>query len=276
MQTISISSALSTLTANHLTLLYGEVSIVDNFSIALPRGQITALVGPNGSGKSTVLRALSRLLQPTEGAVYLNGRNIAQMPTRTVAHQLTLLPQAPEIPAGITVRELIEYGRYPHRGLLGRLSTRDREAIEWALLMTGLEPLADRSLDTLSGGERQRAWIALAIAQQTQVLLLDEPTTFLDIRHQLEVLALVRRLNREREITVGWVLHDLNQAATYSDHLVMLKAGQVVTAGPPSQVMTPETIQAVFGIEVVIVNHPRHGLPICLPCNLDDLSVKVS
>ncbi|XHX79891.1 MAG: ABC transporter ATP-binding protein [Stenomitos frigidus ULC029] len=267
---------MSILTADHLTLLYGEVSIVDNFSIALPRGQITALVGPNGSGKSTILRALARLLQPTEGAVYLNGRNIAQMPTRTVAHQLTLLPQAPEIPAGITVRELIEYGRYPHRGLLGRLSTSDREAIEWALGMTGLESLAERSLDTLSGGERQRAWIALAIAQQTQVLLLDEPTTFLDIRHQLEVLALVRRLNQEREITVGWVLHDLNQAATYSDHLVMLKAGQVVTAGPPSQVMTPETIQAVFGIEVVIVNHPRYGLPVCLPCNLDDFSVKVN
>ncbi|MEQ8539992.1 MAG: ABC transporter ATP-binding protein [Coleofasciculus sp. D1-CHI-01] len=257
-----------TLTANNLTIRYGEKPIVPNLSITLPTGEVTALIGPNGSGKSTILRTLARLIQPSKGTVYLNGRNIAQMPTREVARQLAMLPQSSEIPANISVWELIGFGRYPHRSLLGSFSAKDIAAMRWALEIAGLEPLADRSVDTLSGGERQRAWIALALAQQTEVLLLDEPTTFLDIRHQLEVLSLVRRLNREHQITVGWVLHDLNQAAAYSDRLIVLSQGTVVASGSPADVITPPTIWDVFGVKMVVVPHPINGLPLCVPCDL--------
>ncbi|MBD1925119.1 ABC transporter ATP-binding protein [Trichocoleus sp. FACHB-90] len=257
-----------TIDVHNLKVSYGETLIVPDLSIALPHGEVTALIGPNGSGKSTVLRTLARLLQPIKGAIYLNGRNIAKLATREFARQLAMLPQSPDVPDGVTVWELIGYGRYPHQNLLGGLSNKDIAAMRWAMEITGLEPLAERSVDTLSGGERQRAWIALALAQQTQVLLLDEPTTFLDIRHQLDVLSLVRSLNREHGITVGWVLHDLNQAAAYSDRLILLSHGQVVAAGSPDEVMTTSTIREVFGVEMTIIPHPISGSPTCLPCNL--------
>lgn len=254
--------------AHNLKIAYGETLIVPDLSLTLHPGEVTALLGPNGSGKSTVLRALARLLQPTKGAIYLNGRNIAKMPTREIAHQLAMLPQSSEVPAGVTVWELVGYGRYPHQNLLGGFSSQDLAAMHWALEVTGLEPLAERAVDTLSGGERQRAWIAMALAQQTQVLLLDEPTTFLDIRHQLDVLSLVRGLNREHGIAVGWVLHDLNQAAAYSDRLIMLARGKVVTVGSPTEAMTASTIREVFGVEMTVISHPVSGSPICLPCDL--------
>jgi len=254
--------------AHNLKIAYGDTLIVPDLSLTLYPGEVTALLGPNGSGKSTVLCTLARLLQPNRGAVYLNGRNIAKLPTREIARQLAMLPQSSEVPDGVTVWELIGYGRYPHQNLLGGFSTQDLAAMRWALKVTRLEPLAERVVDTLSGGERQRAWIAMALAQQTQVLLLDEPTTFLDIRHQLDVLSLVRGLNREHGITVGWVLHDLNQAAAYSDCLIMLTGGQVVAAGSPAEVMTASTIQEVFGVEMTVIPHPISGSPTCLPCNL--------
>ncbi len=254
--------------AQNLKIAYSDTLIVADLSLALPLGEVTALLGPNGSGKSTILRSLARLLQPTKGAIYLNGRNIAKMPTKELARQLAMLPQSPDIPPSVSVWELISYGRYPYQSLLGRLSDRDITAMRWALEITNLEPLADRSVDTLSGGERQRAWIAMALAQQTQVLLLDEPTTFLDIRHQLDVLSLVRKLNRDRHLTVGWVLHDLNQAAAYSDRLIMLAQGKVVANGTPEEVMTTATIRKVFGVEMTIVPHPFSGSPTCLPCNM--------
>ena len=254
--------------AHNLKVAYGDTLIVPDLSLTLYPGKVTALLGPNGSGKSTVLRTLARLLQPTKGAVYLNGRNIAKMPTTDIARQLAMLPQSAEVPDGVTVWELIGYGRYPHQNLLGGFSPKDLAAMRWALEVTILEPLAERVVDTLSGGERQRAWIAMALAQQTQVLLLDEPTTFLDIRHQLDVLSLVRELNREHGITVGWVLHDLNQAAAYSDRLIMLASGKVVTAGSPAEVMTAKTIREVFEVEMTVISHPISGFPTCLPCNL--------
>lgn len=254
--------------AHNLKIAYGDTLIVPDLSLTLYPGEVTALLGPNGSGKSTVLRTLARLLQPTKGAVYLNGRDIAKIPTREIARQLAMLPQSAEVPVGVTVWELIGYGRYPYQNLLGGFSTKDIAVMRWALEVTRLEPLAERVVDTLSGGERQRAWIAMALTQQTQVLLLDEPTTFLDIRHQLDVLTLVRGLNREHGITVGWVLHDLNQAAAYSDRLMMLTQGKLVAAGPPVEVMTANTIQQVFGVEMIVIPHPVSGSPTCLPCNL--------
>lgn len=254
--------------AHNLKIAYGDRAIVSDLSITLETGKVTALIGPNGSGKSTILRTLARLLQPKTGAVYLNGRNIAKLPAKTLARQLAMLPQSPDIPSGITVWELIGYGRYPHRSLLQGFSPKDKAAMEWALEITGLEPLRDRWVDTLSGGERQRAWIALALAQQTQVLLLDEPTTFLDIRHQLDVLSLVRNLNRDYGITVGWVLHDLNQAIAYSDCAILFRSGEAIAQGSATEVMTPENIFQVFGVQMTVIPHPITGLPTCLPAQL--------
>lgn len=265
-----------TIEAQNLSIAYGSRLIVPDLSIALHASEITALLGPNGSGKSTVLRALARLLQPSQGVIYINGRNILQQSTRELARQLAMLPQSAETPGGITVRDLVAYGRYPHQSLLGGLSQKDWAAIHWALNITGLEPLAERVVDTLSGGERQRAWIAMALAQQTQILLLDEPTTFLDIRHQLEILSLVRDLNRTHGLTVGWVLHDLNQAAAYSDRLILLSQGQVVTSGTPQEVMTAHTIRRVFGVEMTVIPHPVTGSPTCLPFELTEISGEVN
>ncbi|WP_199249185.1 ABC transporter ATP-binding protein [[Phormidium] sp. ETS-05] len=254
--------------SRHLKIAYSDRLIVPDLSIEIATGKITALLGPNGSGKSTVLRSLARLLSPQSGIIYLHGRDIAQMQTRDMARELAMLPQSPEVPAGITVWELISYGRYPHRSLLGGLSPKDKAAMHWALEITGLQPLKNRLVDTLSGGERQRVWIALALAQQTKVLLLDEPTTFLDIRHQLDLLSLVRRLNREYGMTVVWVLHDLNQAAAYSDWAIMFRSGTVIASGSPPEVMTTGNILEVFGVEMTIIPHPITGVSTCLPSEL--------
>lgn len=257
-----------TIEAQNLRIAYGTRLMIPDLSIALNSGEVTALLGPNGSGKSTVLRTLARLLQPSQGAVYINGRNIVQQSTREFARQLALLPQSAETQGGITVRDLVGDGRYPYQMLLGGFSQKDVAAIQWALNITGLEPFAERVVDALSGGERQRAWIAMALAQQTRILLLDEPTTFLDIRHQLEILSLVRELNRSHGITVGWVLHDLNQAAAYSDRLILLSQGQVVAIGTPQEVMTARTIRQVFSVEMTVIPHPVTGSPTCLPFEL--------
>jgi iron complex transport system ATP-binding protein len=248
-----------------LRLVYGERTIVNDLTVSIAEGAITAIAGPNGCGKSTLLRSIARLMKPAHGAVLLNGQDIHQQSTREVARQLAMLPQSSSIPNGITVVDLVGYGRYPHQGLLRSPSRKDREVIEWAIDVTGLNDLRDRTVDTLSGGERQRAWIALALAQESGVLLLDEPTTFLDVRYQLEVLSLVRRLNAERGITVGWVLHDLNQAAAFSDHIIMLRDGEIAVQGSPLEVMTPAAIGQVFGIDVSGIPHPLGPVPMCLP-----------
>lgn len=263
-----MTSAVPAVSACRLDLAYGPTRVAEGLDIALERGRITAIVGPNGCGKSTILRGLARLLRPTGGVIYLHGEQIQRLPAKTLARQLAALPQAPEIPAGVTVWELVGYGRFPHQGLLRARSRADIDAMEWAIDVTGLEPLRDRAVDTLSGGERQRAWIAMALAQQTQVLLLDEPTTFLDIHFQIDILSLVRRLNREHGITVGWVLHDLNQAAAYSDHMIMLRDGAVAIEGSPRAVMTPAAIKRVFGIDCCVINHPLGEVPMCLPNGL--------
>ncbi len=253
------------LMAQDLCVGYLERTIIAGLSLPIGQGQITALVGPNGSGKSTLLKALARLMKPNSGAVLLDGKAIHTLSTTEIARQMAILPQGPSAPHGLTVRELVEQGRYPHVGALRMLRTQDHEAIEQALTLTDMLAFSHRPLDSLSGGERQRAWIALTLAQATPVLLLDEPTTFLDIGHQLEVLELVQGLNRERGMTIVLVLHDLNQAARYAHRMVVLQQGAVVADGAPLAVLTRDILANVFGVHANIVTDPATAKPVCLP-----------
>jgi iron complex transport system ATP-binding protein len=253
------------LAAEALRVGYNDRVVIDGLALEIVKGTITALVGPNGAGKSTLLKALARLLTPSGGAVYLDGKAISTLPTAAIARELAILPQGPSAPPGLTVRELVEQGRFPHVGALRMLRVQDHTAITAALELTGMTAFDNRPLDGLSGGERQRAWIALTLAQDTPILLLDEPTTFLDIGHQLEVLDLVARLNRERQMTIVLVLHDLNQAARYADRMVALNHGRIVADGPPQAVLTPALLESVFKVRVNIVTDPASGTPVCLP-----------
>ncbi|MFJ2619418.1 ABC transporter ATP-binding protein [Glutamicibacter sp. NPDC087344] len=256
---------MATLQASELTLAYDKVTIVNELSLDIPTGQVSIVVGANGCGKSTLLRALSRLLKPAGGQVLLDGADIHTKPAKEVAKTLGLLPQSPTAPDGITARELISRGRYPHQGLFKRFSADDEAAVNRAMELTGTTELADRPVDELSGGQRQRVWIAMALAQETDLLLLDEPTTFLDVAHQLEVLDVVSELNHSRGITVVIVLHDLNLAARYADYLVALKGGKIYAAGHPTEVVTEETVKAVFGMPSQVIPDPVAGTPLVLP-----------
>jgi iron complex transport system ATP-binding protein len=253
------------LQAANLTLGYGEKIIVKELNLTIPARQITVLVGRNGCGKSTFLRALARLMSPQSGQVYLDGKAIATLPTKEVARRLATLPQTPTAPEGLTVEGLVYHGRYPHQGLFGGFTDKDRAAVRWALEATGMLEFRDRPLQALSGGQRQRAWIAMALAQETEYLLLDEPTTYLDMAHQMEVLDLLQRLNREQQRTIVMVLHDLNHAARYAHHLVALYEGQVVAEGDPNTVLTPGLVRRVFGVEAAIITDPVSGAPLCVP-----------
>ena len=254
-----------TLTTRKLTLSYDKNSVVAGLDLAIPTGQMTALVGPNGCGKSTLLRGLARLLKPQSGTVYLDGNAIAQLPTKEVAKRIGILPQNPSAPEGLTVRELIAQGRYPHQTWLQQWSQEDEQMLKQAIAMTHLADFAERPLDTLSGGQRQRAWIAMLLAQNTDILLLDEPTTFLDLAHQIEVLDLLYDLNRNHRRTIVMVLHDLNLACRYADNLIALRNGQVFAQGTATQVMTKTMLRDVFGLESQIVVDPVAGTPMCIP-----------
>jgi iron complex transport system ATP-binding protein len=233
-----------------------ESLVLQGLNLEVLEGEVVALVGPNGSGKSTLLRALGRVLKPKGGAVLLEGRAMAEWPTREVARRLALLPQAPTLTNDMSVDELVWMGRSPYQGLLGLPTQTDKSAVDWALRETGVDDLAQRRMMSLSGGERQRVWLAMALAQQPQVLLLDEPTTFLDLSHQLEVLELIRYLNAEHGLTVVMVLHDLNQAARYAGRIVVLKDGAVYGEGPPAAILTPDTLREVFAVEGRIIQGP--------------------
>lgn len=248
----------------HLTLAYDDHIVIRDLDLTIPAGQITVLIGANGSGKSTLLRGIARLLKPQGGSVYLNGKDIQSLPTRQIARQLGILPQGPSAPEGLTVRELVMQGRYPYRGLLRQWSAEDEAITAQALAITSMSELAERPLDTLSGGQRQRAWIAMALAQDTDILLLDEPTTFLDLAHQVDVLDLLHRLNRDGR-TIVLVLHDLNQACRYADHLVALKDGRIYVQGYPARIITADLVNAVFGLQCQIIADPVTGTPLCVP-----------
>jgi iron complex transport system ATP-binding protein len=256
---------MTTLQTDHLRLAYGDATIIPDLTYQVAPGKIVSLVGRNGSGKSTILRAMGRLLRPAGGSVLLDGKAIASLPSREVARRLAILPQGPTAPEGLTVRALVEQGRYAYRTFLGVRSDADVRAVDLALEQTGMSAFSKRTLDALSGGQRQRAWIAMALAQETELLLLDEPTTFLDVAYQLELLDLLQRLNRDSGRTILMVLHDLNQAARYSHELVAIADGRIYAAGGPSEVLTSEMVRDVFGLESDITTDPRAGTPMCLP-----------
>ncbi|MFC0360317.1 cobalamin/Fe(3+)-siderophore ABC transporter ATP-binding protein [Kytococcus schroeteri] len=253
------------LACRDLRLSYGGPEVVHGVSLDVPDGAITTLVGANGCGKSTLLRGLARLLKPAGGQVTLDGTDLHSLPTRQVATTIGLLPQQPLVPAGLTVAELVTRGRHPHRAAWRPASAADHEAVEDAMRRTDTLGVADRPVAALSGGQRQRVWIAMALAQQTDVLMLDEPTSFLDLAHQVDVLDLVAQLNVERGTTVVMVLHDLNLAARVSDHLVAMAAGQLVAAGTPREVITEETVREVFGLDSLVVDDPVTGTPMVVP-----------
>ncbi|MEQ9094115.1 MAG: ABC transporter ATP-binding protein [Miltoncostaeaceae bacterium] len=253
------------LEATALHLAYDGVRVVHGVDLAVAPARITAIVGANASGKSTLLRGLARLLKPAGRGVTLDGSDIHRLPTRSVARILGLLPQEPRAPEGITVGDLVARGRHPHRGALGRWSAADEAAVHEALAATGTAGLTGRRVDALSGGQRQRAWIAMALAQDPAVLMLDEPTSFLDLTHQLDVLELLRALNRTRGTTVVMVLHELNLAARYADRIVVMAAGRAVAAGAPAEVMTPAVIRDAFALEARVVDDPVAGTPMIVP-----------
>ncbi len=253
------------LRADGVRLGYGDRTIVPGLDLEVDAGRITVIVGANACGKSTLLRALSRMLTPSHGHVLLDGQDIATLPTKQVARVLGLLPQSPTAPEGITVADLVARGRSPHQGIFTRWTSDDDLAVARALKLTDTAELADRAVDELSGGQRQRVWIAMALAQQTDLLLLDEPTTFLDLRHQVDVLDLVTDLNRERGTTVVMVLHDLNLAARYADTIVAMRAGEIAAVGSPADVLSPELVEEVFGLASQVIPDPVSGKPIVLP-----------
>ena len=244
---------------------YGNKTILTDINLNIAAGKITTIIGANVCGKSTLLRTMSRLISPQQGQVLLDGKSIHQYPSRQLAQSLGLLPQSPIAPDGITVGDLVSRGRHPHHSFFSRWSSIDDDAIAQALEVTKTSALIDRDLDELSGGQRQRVWIAMALAQQTDILLLDEPTTFLDIAHQVEVLDLLIDLNNTRGTTIVLVLHDLNLAARYSDKLIIMQQGRVFAHGPPKQVITEDTVHSVFGLNNQIVTDPVSGSPLILP-----------
>ncbi|TQL66773.1 iron complex transport system ATP-binding protein [Nocardioides albertanoniae] len=253
------------LAAESVSLGYGGDPVVDGVSLEIPDGLTTVIVGANGCGKSTLLRGMARLLKPSSGQVVLDGKAVHKQPTRAVAKTLGLMPQSPIAPEGITVVDLVGRGRQPHRGALQRWSSDDDAAVADALELTNTLDLADRIVDELSGGQRQRVWVAMALAQQTDLLLLDEPTTFLDVAHQIDLLDLLHGLRETRGTTVVMVLHDLNLAARYADHLVAMAGGTVAATGTPVEVVTADRVEEIFGLEAQVIPDPVSGTPLVVP-----------
>ncbi len=253
------------LAAENVTLRYDDITVVDSASVAIPDGKITTIIGANGCGKSTLLRSLVRLKAPDSGTVILDGQSIQHFPTRDVAKKLGLLAQQSTAPGSITVEELVMRGRFPHQGFLQPPSRKDREAVEQALERAGVTELRDRQVDQLSGGQRQRAWIAMVLAQETPILLLDEPTTYLDIAHQLQIVELVRELNALDGRTIVMVLHDINEALRVSHHIVAMKAGRILAQGPPEDIVTAELLREVYGADCDLFPVPGSDLPFCMP-----------
>lgn len=261
----ALSSPAPRLVAESLTLGYGDRVIVEGLDVEIPTGVITTVIGPNGCGKSTMLRALGRLLKPRAGTVLLDGKAITTMRTKDVARTLGMLPQAPVAPEGLTVADLVARGRHPHQSWIRQWSSDDETEVAHALALTGVADLADRPVDQLSGGQRQRAWISMALAQGTDILLLDEPTTYLDLSHSVEVLDLVDRMHEELGRTVIMVLHDLNLAVRYSDHLIVMSEGRIVASGAPQDVISAELLLEVFGLEAAVIDDPVSDRPLIVP-----------
>jgi iron complex transport system ATP-binding protein len=259
---------MNSITTENLVVAYENNLVIGGLDMWVPRGKITAIIGPNGCGKSTLLKAAGRILKPKSGFVYLNGEAIQRLSTREVAQRMAILPQSPQAPFGLTVGELVSYGRFPYRSGFGKLKPEEKRIILWALEVTKLTEYETIVVDNLSGGQRQRVWIAMALAQETELILLDEPTTYLDLSYQLEILELLYRLNREQGRTIVMVLHDLNLAARFADYMIALRGGAIIRHGPPESVITPEVLRETFHIAAEVVVEPRTSRPVCVFYNL--------
>ena len=251
-----------------LTVAYEDKVIIENMNLSIPKGEISIIIGANGCGKSTLLKTIARILKPKKGNIFIHGKNVKESKPKALAREMAVLPQSPVCPDGLTVKELIAYGRFPHQKTMAGLSIHDNEMIEWAMKETGLTEFADRPVDSLSGGQRQRAWIAMTLAQETDLILLDEPTTYLDMSYQLEVLLLLQKLNREKKITIVIVLHELNNACRFANHIIGLKKGKVVCEGKPSDVITTKSLREIYGIDAVLQMSERGDYPICMEFEL--------
>ena len=251
-----------------LSVAYEENLIIENMNLSIPKGKISIIIGANGCGKSTLLKTIARILKPKKGNIYINGKDVKTSKAKALAKEVAVLPQSPVCPGGLTVKELIAYGRFPHQKAIAGLSDRDNEIINWAIKETGLSEFANRPVDSLSGGQRQRAWIAMTLAQETDIILLDEPTTYLDMSYQLEVLQLLKKLNEEKKITIVIVLHELNNACRFADNIIGLKKGKIICEGKPSEVITNESLQKIYGIDAVLQMSERGDYPICMEFEL--------
>lgn len=256
---------MSRLEALNIQAGYADLTILDAIDLAVPDGKVTILIGANGCGKSTLLKTMARILKPSQGHVLLDGKDIHALNTRSVAARLGLLPQGPVAPEGLSVRELVAQGRFPHQSLLRQWTRADEDAVNNAMAIAGVTDFADRAVDTLSGGQRQRCWVAMVLAQETELILLDEPTTFLDLKVQVGLMDLFAELAHEHGRTLVIVLHELSLAAAYADHLVMMKAGQIIAAGDPDDIFTAERLKAVFDLDASVLRDPASGRLVCVP-----------
>ncbi|NOU96995.1 ATP-binding cassette domain-containing protein [Paenibacillus sp. LMG 31456] len=254
-----------TLEAKNLCLSYGATSIFKDLNVAIPKGKITVLIGSNGCGKSTLLRSLARLMNPQKGSIVLDGQELAKLPTKEIAKRLSILPQGPTAPEGLTVLQLVKQGRYPYQSWLQQWSEEDERMVRLSLKATGMEEFTERTVDALSGGQRQRAWIAMTLAQGTETILLDEPTTYLDVTHQIEVLDLLYELNEKENRSIVMVLHDINLACRYAHHMVAVKEGHIWAEGAPEEIVNADMIRAVFDMDSQVLPDPFYGTPMCIP-----------
>lgn len=256
------------ITTDSLNISYGSIDIVKDLNLKIPKGKITTIIGSNGCGKSTVLKTIARILTPKSGDIYINEKSIKEQSSKELAKTMAVLPQSPQAPNGLTVEELIGYGRFPHQKGFGKLKKEDKEVIQWALEATGLIEFRERDIEDLSGGQRQRAWIAMALAQQTDILILDEPTTYLDLAHQLEILNLLKELNEKQGTTIVMVIHELNNAARFADYMIGMKSGKIACEGTAYEVMTKENLKELFNIDAEIIQDPRNNKPVCVTYNM--------
>jgi len=253
-----------TLETKSLTLNYGDTNIIEDLNLSIPMNKITVLIGANGCGKSTLLRSIARLLKPVHGTVLLDGQDVFKLSTKQVAKKLSILPQSPVAPEGLTVLQLVKQGRYPHQSWRKQWTKEDEAIVFNALKATGVDHLQDKAVDELSGGQRQRAWIAMTLAQDTDIILLDEPTTYLDLTHQIEILDLLFELNKQNR-TIIMVLHDINLACRYADHIVTVRDRGVYQEGKPEEIMTTSLVKHVFDLDCKMTNDPIYGTPLCIP-----------